>query len=417
MELCPLSEAIDRINQLSPIGRPIEVALSNAGSGVVLAEDVFARHAVPPFANSAVDGFALGECPEAGAEVPITTRLTAGSVTGAVLNPGEAAEIFTGAPLPNGTVTVIMHEDTARQETGIRLMTSPKPGDNMRDAGEDYHEGGLVARAGCRPGAAQLAALALTGHDRVKVCDRLRIGVFSGGNELTEPGQTLRPGRIHDGNRPGLLNMIRHNHHEVHDLGILPDRLDAGLALIEAEASKFDVLIGSSGMSHSSEDITAQSMERLGEVLFWQLAIKPARPIGLARWQRDDKSCVLLGLPGNPASCLIAMWLVGFGVLDRLQGGRAALPQGMRLTSGFALRKKPHRREFVRARLEPDGETVTRIEPSGSAHLSTLIAADGLVDLPRGMERLEVGDQVWFRPFPDFVRSLGSFPTASTGSV
>ncbi|NQY81549.1 MAG: molybdopterin molybdotransferase MoeA [Alphaproteobacteria bacterium] len=404
--LLPLDDALARINALDPIARQETLPLSTNLCGRILTKDCHAAHDVPPFANSAVDGFALADhALTPGSVLPIAQNLTAGS-TPEILAADTAAEIFTGAPIPPNTTSIVMREDTIRENAGrLRLLRTPKPGAHIRASGEDFTRGTVIVRRGTRLNSRSIAALAVAGIVRISVSKPLRVGIFSGGDEVRDPGSTLQGGEIHDGNRPGLGSMLQALSVVVTDLGIVPDCDSAMTEFLAKYQQDYDLLLGSAGMSESATDHTAKAMQQQGDLLFWQLAIKPARPVGLARLSHRGGVCYLLGLPGNPASCLLAAWLLGYPLINRLSGGVATLPNSRWVQAGFTLHKKPHRREFIRVRLEDtaQGRIAHKILPGGSATLSSLLAADGVLDVPQGQCTVHQGETVAFYRFPDFL--------------
>ena len=398
--LLPLDTAFTRINELAAITKMEIRALSADLNGRFLAENVYAPHDVPPFHNSAVDGFALPVAAQNGAEFNVKQYLPAGSIA-TNLEPNTAAQVFTGGTIPNNTAAVIMREDTEKTASGIRLKFAAKDGAHIRNQGEDFACNSLMFQAGQRLDARHIAALAVVGVSEVSIAKPLKVGVFSAGNEVQDFGTILQDGAIHDGNRPALCGLLQRFGMNVTDLGIVPDQPEEMESFITEQKENFDVVFASAGMSESDTDYTANTLNRLGEMIFWQLGIKPARPVGLARFKNDHHTCYILGLPGNPASCLLAAWLIGLPLLHRLSGGIARLPKPHYVESGFALRKKPHRREFIRVRID-QLNIAQRVLPSGSATLSSFVAADGVLDLPEGQDRLEIGDKVTYYPFTDF---------------
>lgn len=398
--LLPLDTAFTRINALAAIAKTEIRTLSADLNGRFLAQDIYAPHDVPPFHNSAVDGFALPIAALAGTEFDVKQHLPAGNIA-TDLEPNTTAQVFTGGTIPANTVAIIMREDTERTASGIRLKCTAKDSAHIRTQGEDFARNSLMFQAGQRLDARHIAALAVAGVSEILLAKPLKVGVFSAGNEVQDFGTALQEGAIHDGNRPALCGLLQQFGMSITDLGIVPDKPEKMERVITQQQENFDVLFTSAGMSESDADYTASTLNRLGEVIFWQLGIKPARPVGLARFKNDHHTCYVLGLPGNPASCLLAAWLIGLPLLHRLSGGIARLPTAYSVTSGFALRKRPHRREFIRVRIDQSC-VAQKVLPSGSATLSSFVAADGVLDLPEGQDRLEIGDKVTYYPFTNF---------------
>lgn len=405
-ELLSLDDALACINTVPAMTCVQTLPLTGELHGRFLAADCHARHPVPPFANSAVDGYALGDLDSLKySELHVEQHIPAGTPAHNITR-GTVAEIFTGAALPPNTQAVVMREDTKKAPDGtISLLNEPVPGAHMRKAGEDFPNNALLAKRGEQLATRLIATLAIAGVQQVKVFTPLRVGVFSGGDELQEEGGSLSQAAIRDSNRPALCGLLQGIGLKPVDLGIVRDSDQGMRNYLNEKKSDFDLLIGSAGMSESKTDHTIQTMQSLGEVLFWQLAIKPARPVGLARLDHDNGACYVLGLPGNPASCLLSAWLIGQALIKRLHGATASLPTPRWVQMGFNFQKKLHRREFVRVQIEqtPGQNTAHRTLPTGSATLSSLLKAEGILDLPQGKSLFNEGDSVVFYPFPEFL--------------
>ncbi|MHA3885578.1 molybdopterin molybdotransferase MoeA [Stutzerimonas degradans] len=395
--LKPVDEAIAELLARVPALPPVEhVALSDA-LGRVLAESLDAPFPVPAWDNSAMDGYALraADLPAEGGWLPLAGRIAAGDAADQQLPAGHAVRIFTGAPLPPGADTVVAQEDCQIEADRVHFP-AVSLGAHVRRQGEELQAGAAVLQAGKRLRPQEIGLLASFGVARVAVYRRLRIGLLSSGNELREPGESLAPGQIYNSNRYCLLGVLRSLGLEVHDYEVLVDDLDASRKALAQAAAEWDILITSGGVSVGEEDHLKQAIRELGELHLWRLAIQPGKP--LAFGEVNGKPWI--GLPGNPAAALITSLVVARPFLLRAQGCRDVLPTPLRLTAGFAWRKRNNRRQYLRARLEQvDGELRVCLHPrQGSAMLTSASWADGLAIVER--ERtLEEGETVEYLPF------------------
>ncbi|NHW01044.1 molybdopterin molybdotransferase MoeA [Stutzerimonas degradans] len=395
--LKPVDEAIEALLARVPALPAVEhVALSDA-LGRVLAEPLAAPFPVPAWDNSAMDGYALraADLPAEGGWLPLAGRIAAGDAADQQLPAGHAVRIFTGAPLPPGADTVVAQEDCQIEAERVHFP-GVSLGAHVRRQGEELQAGAPVLEAGKRLRPQELGLLASFGVARVAVYRHLRVGLLSSGNELREPGQPLAPGQIYNSNRYCLLGVLRSLGLEVHDYEVLVDDLDASRKALAQAAAEWDILITSGGVSVGEEDHLKQAIRELGELHLWRLAIQPGKP--LAFGEVNGKPWI--GLPGNPAAALITSLVVARPFLLRAQGCRDVLPTPLRLTAGFAWRKRNNRRQYLRARLEQvDGELRVCLHPrQGSAMLTSASWADGLAIVER--ERtLEEGETVEYLPF------------------
>lgn len=365
----------------------------------VLAEDVTAGRANPPHNNSAVDGYAVRFADlhsGAASRLPLSQRITAGMAPGPELAAGTAARIFTGAPTPAGADTVIAQELCGEVDgTHVDLPAVKKPGANLRRAGEDFAAGAVVLRAGLRLRPQEVGMAAAVGRDRLTVRQRPRVGVFSTGDEILEPGQPPRDGAIYDINRYTVMAMVAKLGCQAVDLGILADRRDTVTAALAAAAGRHDLLLTSGGVSTGDEDHVRGAVESLGRMDFWRVAIRPGRPLAFGRVGTTP----FLGLPGNPVASMVCFMVFARPLLLRLAGrDRWSLPV-RQAAAGFEFKKKPGRREWLRGWL--DGETVQRFPNEGSGILSSMTAATGLIDLPEDLDLIRPGDPVRFVPFAE----------------
>jgi molybdopterin molybdotransferase len=387
---------------ISPVTASEAVALHLA-LGRILAEDIVSPVAIPPAPNSAVDGFAVYHAdldPEQETRLPVTGRITAGQLDLPEAGRGTAIRIFTGARLPEGPDTVMMQEDCTLDGETVVIRPGIKKGANARRAGEDVEIGATVLQAGQRLRAQDVGQAAAVGRREVMVSTRLRVGLFSTGDELREPGAELDPGAIYDSNRYTIHALLTGLGCQVDDLGILPDRFDAVRAALGRAKGKYDLLVTSGGVSVGEEDHVKAAVEALGKLHLWRLAVKPGRPIALGQVGLVP----FVGLPGNPVAVVVTFLTIVRPLILRLMGGRDVAPHTFRVRAGFDHKKKKDRREWIRAHLEEDGAgglTARKFPREGAGILSSLVAADGLIELPEDLTRLEAGAMVDFLPFSE----------------
>ena len=370
--------------------------------GRVLARPVVSALDVPPADNSAMDGYALrtADAPAAGSVLPVSQRLPAG-VVGPALQPGTAVRIFTGAQLPAGADAVVMQEqceavtDAAGAGLGhVRIQVLPQLGQWIRRRGEDVQQGAEVLAAGTRLTPQALGLAAAVGASRLTVRRRPRVALFSTGDELVMPGESLKPGTIYNSNRFTLRGLLQAAGCEVQDLGIVPDRLDATRDALRRAAAGNDLIITSGGVSVGEEDHIKPAVKAEGWLEAWQVAIKPGKPLafGAVRRGDTDQEALFIGLPGNPVSSFVTCLLAVAPVLRALQGCPLALPQAVSVRADFDWLQPDKRREFLRARFNADGG-LDIFPNQSSGVLTSAVWADGLVDNPSG-QVIRRGDAV-----------------------
>jgi len=387
--------------RIAPVVGEEAVPLSEA-AGRILARDLVARFDVPPHANSAVDGFALAHAdlsPDRETILPVGGRAAAGHPLGRAAARGEAIRIFTGAPMPEGTDTVMMQEDCVIEAGQVRLKPGIKKGANRRHAGEDVAAGSVALPAGHRLKPADLGLAAALGNDGLSVFRPLRAALLSTGDEVCEPGTRLVPGAIYDANRVMLAALLRAQGCIVSDLGICPDRAGALADTLAAAAAGHDLIVTSGGVSTGEEDHVRAAIEKFGRLDFWRLAIKPGRPVALGQLN----GVPLIGLPGNPVAAALTFAILARPLILRLAGAVITRPLTFPVQAGFAYRKKPGRREYLRACLAREGAMIVarKYPKDGAGILSSIVQSDGFVILDESLSDLVSGGIVEFLPFSE----------------
>ena len=400
--LMPVDEAVALIaSRLTPVAETEMVPLAEA-DGRVLAEDLVAPLPLPPFTNSAVDGYALhgADLPAEGEAVfPVSARVQAGMSAGAPIEPGQAVRIFTGAPMPEGADTVFMQEDVRLDEAGcVILPAGLKRGANVRPVGEDIAAGSVVLRAGQILRPQDVALVAALGLTEVSVRRRVRVAVFSTGDEIVAPGSTRGPAQLFDSNRFMLRAMLARLGCAVSDLGILRDEGDLIARVLAEAAAAHDLILTSGGVSTGEADHVKASVESVGSLVFWRVAIKPGRPVAMG----VIRGAAFIGLPGNPVASFVTFAHVARPAIRALAGAKPETLLAMPLRAAFSYRKKEGRREFVRASLRRGADGTYEAEKfprEGAGLLSSLVDTDGLVELGEEVTGVKPGDIVRFLPY------------------
>ncbi|WP_131111051.1 molybdopterin molybdotransferase MoeA [Sulfuricystis thermophila] len=376
--------------------------------GRFLAEPLISTVMVPPLDNSAMDGYAVrcADVPQAGVILPVSQRIPAGSV-GAPLQPGTAARIFTGAPIPPGADAVVMQEFSEHVPDGkVIINQAPKAGQNIRRAGEDIAAGSEILPAGARLGPAEIGLAASVGVAELPVRRRLRVALLSTGDELTEPGQPLPAGGIYNSNRHFLRALFETFGCAVTDAGHVPDTLEATRAALREAAAAHDLIVTSGGVSVGEEDHVKPAVEAEGALSLWKIAIKPGKPLAFGHVRKvgaegTAESTAFIGLPGNPVSCFVTFLLFLRPYLLKRMGAAVVVPVARELVSASAWTKPEDRRSFLRARIAADGR-VELYPNQSSGVLTSCVWADGLVDTP-AQQTFAPGDTVRFLAFSDLL--------------
>jgi len=389
-------EALARLKaELPPIDE-LEMVPLAACSGRILAEDMVARYDTPTFDNSAMDGYAVAD-PEASlTRFVLCGRTAAGDAPGQGLQAGQAQRVFTGAPVPAGTTAVVAQENVRVEDDQLILGRPANLGQHLRLRGEEFVAGTTLLSAGLRLGPASLALAASQGHAELRVHRRLRVAVFSSGNELCPPDAELGPGKIHDANRYQLLGWLALLPVDILDCGILPDNAAITRERIAAAAETCDVILTSGGVSVGEEDHLKSALQSLGQLDAWRLAIKPGKPFA---WGRAGRAKVFM-LPGNPVATFVTFHMLVAPALRCLMGDAVIDPPSWQARAQFDRDGREVRREFLRAVVTQgeDGLSQARLlTGQGSAMLSACVTANALVEAPPSTT-INAGE--WVRVYP-----------------
>ena len=398
-------EALARLLAGANPVRETEVVPTQSAAGRILAQGLRSGIDVPPLDNSSMDGYALrcADVPAADTQLVVAQRIPAGSV-GHALAPGTAARIFTGAPVPAGADAVVMQELCALDGDRLTVGHVPRPGEWIRRRGEDIAAGSEVLAAGTRLSAAHVGVAASVGAAQLTVFRRLRVALFSTGDELAMPGEALKPGGIYNSNRYTLRALLEGLGCEVADFGIVPDRLQATRAVLREAAAGNDLILTSGGVSVGEEDHVKPAVEAEGALDLWKIAIKPGKPLAFGSVGTGvgagAAAASFIGLPGNPVSSFVTFLMLVRPFILKAQGAAAVTPRAQRLRADFESKGDP-RREFLRARL--NAERGLELFPNQSSGvLTSCVWADGLIDNPPG-QAICRGDIVSFLPFGELL--------------
>jgi molybdopterin molybdotransferase len=391
------------LERLSPVAAVESVPIVDA-HGRVLAQAVVSPRNIPAFNNAAVDGYAFAGRdlrPDAEARLNVVMRIAAGHSPDGVLKPGQAARIFTGAVMPEGADTCVMQEDTTLDGNAVVIPKGLKPGANTRKAGEDVKAGEVMLQPGERLRPQDIAAIASTGSDTVQVFEPLKVALISTGDEIVRPGNPLGDGQVYDSNHHLLRGLLATAGAHATDYGVIADRREDVEAAVGRAAKECNVILTTGGASRGEADFIVETIQKLGSLHAWQLAVKPGRP--LAMGQVGD--CVFFGLPGNPVAAFVTFLLYAQPMFARLQGASWQPPQRYPLPAGFVIpKKKTDRREFWRGWIENTvaGPVLRKFERDGSGLISGLRQATGLIEVPEEASSVAEGDLLGFIPFSEF---------------
>ncbi len=393
--LMPVEQALARLLEMAEASRIVErerLPLAQV-QGRVLAEDLLSTLDLPPWPNSAMDGYALRMADWTGEPLAVSQKVFAGQAPDP-LQPGTCARIFTGAPVPAGADCVEMQENAEVQaDERVRFTQALAQSQNIRPQGQEATVGELILPAGTRLGPIEQGLAASLGCAELEVVRKVRVAVLSTGDELIEPGQTLGPGQIYNSNRVLLCSWLQRLGCEVVDAGILPDNLQTTRSRL-AELKDVDLILSTGGVSVGEADFLGIALREEGELTLWKLAIKPGKPLTFGHF----RGVPVIGLPGNPASTLVTFALLTRPYLLRRQGVKEVEPLKVQVPAGFDWPQPGNRREYLRGRLENGRATIYKNQSSGV--LRSAAWADGLVEVLEGRTLVQ-GDSVFFIPLSE----------------
>jgi len=400
-----VEEARGRIEALiRPVAGFEKVAIRSA-LGRILTENIVSNIDVPSHTNSAMDGYALAgsELPESDVKAfEVVGTAWAGRPYEDSIGAGECVRIMTGASMPRGSDTVVMQEQVEQDGGAVRIGTGHRPGQNVREAGEDLSVGEVAIPKGKRITPAELGLLASLGMAELKISRRLRVAFFSTGDELRSIGESLREGDVYDSNRYTLYGMLTRLGVEIIDMGVVPDTREALREGFRDAARNADVVITTGGVSVGEADFVKEILAELGEVGFWKIAIKPGRPLAFGKVLDG----VFFGLPGNPVAVMVTFYQFVQPALRHMMGETHIRPARFKAPSGTRLNKRAGRTEFVRAHLGTDESGQMAVHKTGfqgSGILSSMSRADCFIVLPPECAGVEPGEQVDVEVFEGMV--------------
>lgn len=405
----PMLSVQEALDFLLGAARPVseqETLATVEATGRVLAADQLSQLDVPPMDNTQMDGYAVraADCASGSAALRVSQRIPAGHV-GQPLQPGTAARIFTGALIPDGADAVVMQEQCAFDESSgtVTISHVPQSGEWVRRRGEDIRTGSAILSRGTRLRAQELGLAASVGLASLPVFRRLKVAVFFTGDELTMPGEPLKPGAIYNSNRFTLRGLLQQLGCEVTDLGNVPDSFEATRNALRQAASGHDLILTSGGVSVGEEDHVKPAVEAEGRLNMWQIAIKPGKPLAFGEVRRDGQSdpAFFVGLPGNPVSSFVTFLLFVRPFILALQGATAAPPRRYPMRADFDWAKPDRRNEFLRVRIN-DRQGLELFPNQSSGVLTSTVWGDGIVDNLAG-QAIKAGDTVNFIPFSELL--------------
>jgi molybdopterin molybdotransferase len=401
-----VDDAVGIISARVAAVQDIETVALGAADGRILANDISAPLPLPPFTNSAVDGYAVrgGDLPQRQETAfPVTGRVQAGASAQEPLQVGHAMRIFTGAPMPDGADTVFMQEDVRLDEGGrVVLPAGLRPGANVRPAGEDIPAGSAALKAGQRLRPQDIALAAAFGLTQLEVRRRIRVAVFSTGDELVSPGAPRAAAQLFDSNRFMLMAMLGRLGCEVSDLGIVKDDRASLAEGLRKVAEAHDLILTTGGVSTGEEDHVKAAVESVGTLVLWRMAIKPGRPVAMG----IIAGTPFIGLPGNPVASFVTFVHVVRPTVLALAGAAQQKLVPMPVRAAFTYKKKIARREYVRVNLR-SGENGTleavKFPREGAGLLSSLVDTDGLVELGEEVTQVGPGQTVGFLSYASLI--------------
>ena len=353
--------------------------------GRILASDIHSTINVPGFDNSAMDGYTIAlndnQVAQENLSFDVVDRIAAGS-TGNDLKIGNAARIFTGAPIPNGANTVVMQEECTLSEdkSQITVKRAINLNENIRPTGNDILKDNVILSSGRQIKPQDISLAASVGVGELVVFKKIKVGVFFTGDELVEPGNPLTPGKIYNSNRYALVALLKQVGCDVINLGNIEDKLDATCEALEALESQCDLIMTTGGVSVGEEDHVKPAVEKLGELNLWKIRMKPGKPLAYGK----VKQTPFIGLPGNPVSSFVTFCIFSLPFIKKMQGNSNYESKILKVKTNFDCKRAKPRREYARVRIDHSTETpLANLFPKqGSDVMSSVVWADGIVEIP-----------------------------------
>ena len=396
-----VNEAIQRMTSSVKVTQEIETVALRDGLNRVLAKEIISTINVPPYANSAMDGYAFNsvDLPSSGEKtITMIGKSFAGIPFQGEVKPGECIRIMTGAPMANGTDTVIMQEQVQANENAITIQSGHCKNENVRHIGEDIKDGDVVLNVGQHLTPAELGVLASLGVAQVTVYKKLRVAFFSTGDELRNVDETLEDGQIYDSNRYTIFGMLTNLGVELIDMGIIPDDREAVEKAFIQASDQADAIMTSGGVSVGEADFVKETLDKLGKVDFWKIAMKPGKPLAFG----FVNDAVFFGLPGNPVSVMATFYQFALPTLKTMMGLNVTKPTVVKVACKSELRKAPGRTDFQRGILQTNEQGELIVESIGmqASHvLSGMSKANCFIILPQDWGNVEAGTLVDVQPF------------------
>lgn len=393
-----VEQALEKINSSTQAIAETEQCDLLAAQGRILAEDIHSSINVPPTDNSAMDGYAFRHQDlSAGQALKMIGKSFAGKPFTGQVNQGECVRIMTGATVPSGADTVEMQENVDAVENQISILSSPKKGNSIRKCGEDIMQGKLILSAGQALRAIDIGILASLGISSVKVYRKLKVAVFSTGDELCPPGTTAKASQIYDSNRYAIISMLSQAYLEVVDLGLIEDSADKIKQAFLIADQDTDIVISSGGVSVGEADYTRQVLEEIGNINFWKLAIKPGKPLAFGKLN----SAFFFGLPGNPVSAVVTLQQIAMPALSQMSGMRDKSTDLLSAIAAEPFIKRPGRLDFQRAIYwQESGKLLVKpTGPQGSGMLTSVLNANCYAVLKREQGNVKEGETVDIQVF------------------
>ena len=379
-----------------------KISLKNIGSekiklinaeGRILTYDIISSINLPPFNNSAVDGYALRKEDLKSKRLKCVYRIAAGDIKKISLNKNEVARIFTGALMPDNSDTVVMQENVKIENNNeIILIKIPKKGENCRLVGEDISSGQKIMKSGDKIKSTNLNLLAAIGKKNIIVKKKLKVGYFTSGNELKEPTEKLNKSEINNSNKYSLHSLLNNNFINSNYLGLLKDSKKEIINSFKKNLKKYDVLITAGGASVGEEDHIIDILKSMGEIFFWKTAIKPGRPLAIGK----IKKTIFICLPGNPVSVHLLYGMIVRPFLEFLSGSKFNLPKSFRVRVNFEMKKKTKRLEWLRVKIiytKNNEIFVEKFPKQGSGMISSIAFSDGIIEIPENVSQIKIGDK------------------------